>query len=129
MLSAYTLATQKIDPIMLLELSPKRLREAGRGGKKYASVAGRETEDERGGERERESSKGRAKLQKSKSSPSRNNCNHSRCQNPLDPSSLPDGNFSTGLTATEKGAGGLCRVCVRASAHAQLVFYTNSALL
>ena len=53
-LSAYTLATQKIDPIMLLELSPKRLREAGRGGKKYASVAGRETKDEREGERERE---------------------------------------------------------------------------
>lgn len=55
---------------------------------------------ERATGRERERSKGRATLQKSSS---RNNCNHRRCQNPLDPSSLPDGNFSTGLKATERG--------------------------
>eukprot|EP00064_Thunnus_orientalis_P002463 superscaffoldBa00000182_g2470 len=47
--------------------------------------------------------KGKGELQKSKSFSSRNNCNHRRCQNPLDPSSRPDGNFPTGVKAAERG--------------------------
>lgn len=57
--------------------------------------------------------KGKGKLQNRKSFSSRNNCNHSRSQNPPpDPSLLPNGNFSAGLKATETEAGGCAVVCV-----------------
>lgn len=75
-------------------------------------------------EEERERAlKGKGKLQRSKSFLSRNNCNHSRCQNPLDPSSRPDGNFTTGVKAVERGLEVVWCECVCCS----LFFYIKSA--